>query len=96
MSSRTMTDLDQIHEELKSHKLEDSVNFSRMEHRFDGIDEKLSGLATKEDMESIKPLLEAIAGGKTAVHVGRIAYRIFFAIGGLAMGWIAIRQTFHI
>lgn len=39
------------------------------------------------NMQEIRPLLQAAAGGK-------ILYRVFTTAGSIAVGWIALKQTF--
>ncbi len=40
-----------------------------------------------QNMDKMQPILQATAGGK-------LLYRTFLAMGSIAMGWIALKQTF--
>lgn len=53
----------------------------------------MKSLATKEDMEEIKPLLQAMAGSKLAITYGRTLYKVFVFIGSIALAYVAIRQV---
>lgn len=88
-----------LSEEFKKHQLNDSLEFQKAARRDEEaadarmrIEAKLEGLATKEDMQKLQPILEALAGGRIAVTWGRVIYKLFIGLGAAAMAYIALKQ----
>ncbi len=83
---------DDLSQQFKTHQLNDSLEFSKAAETRARIEEKLEGLATKEDMQKLQPILEALAGGKIAITWGRVIYKVVIWLGAGAAAVFAIKR----